>query len=59
MSAKAISEFAAKTILCKNIGESVTISNKLAFVSVSRSTDWSVVTANNPWLHSKVAIVTI
>ena len=54
MSAKAIYELTAKTILCNNLVESVYISNRHTFVGVNQSADWPSIEANNPWIHSEV-----
>uniref|UniRef100_H2ZP60 ATP-citrate synthase n=2 Tax=Ciona savignyi TaxID=51511 RepID=H2ZP60_CIOSA len=57
MSAKAISEFTSKTILCKNIGDDVILSNKLKFASVDRSTNWDELAVKYPWLQTEKLIV--
>ncbi|XP_078482981.1 ATP citrate-lyase isoform X2 [Ciona intestinalis] len=57
MSAKAINEITAKTILCKNIGDDINLSNRLRFASVDRCTNWDELAVKHPWLLTEKLIV--
>nr|NP_001027756.1 ATP citrate-lyase [Ciona intestinalis]BAB00624.1 ATP citrate-lyase [Ciona intestinalis] len=57
MSAKAINEITAKTILCKNIGDDINLSNRLRFASVDRCINWDELAVKHPWLLTEKLIV--
>lgn len=57
MSAKAITEFSAKTLLSKHLQNSPSLQNKSKFVSVDNCTDWNLVSQQHPWTNSKKLIV--